>query len=141
MERVSPAKPPSTLYIAILTDLILLSAETVLIVVCGCIPTLKPIYDKFLKPRRSLKGWYTFYRHRGFFGSQSSTPSKIHNQNQPIGYENLERPVLAYVAHSNKAQSPMEVGLWSSGGNEMESVPVDSMNADRGWTMTYGSRP
>ena len=72
---------------------LLLSAETFLIIVCGCIPTLKPLYDQLFNRRgRVPSGPRSYVPYMKSYRSASSRPSKPPSDKHSLSFAESTLP-------------------------------------------------
>lgn len=115
-------QPPSALRTK--TDL-LPSAETFLIIVCGCIPTLKPIYDQLFNRRaRVPSGPPSYAPYMKSYKSASSGPSKPPSNKHSLSFAESTLPYNKDVSITITQMS--SVRSLSDGSNGTETIRSDT---------------
>ncbi|KAL9105148.1 MAG: hypothetical protein Q9187_008806 [Circinaria calcarea] len=104
-------------------------AETFLTIVCGCIPTLKPIYDRFSnRPGRSPTLPPTYPPYMKPYQSASSRPSKPRSDKYSLSFADSTQPcnddedIGIAITHQYSVRSQ------SDGGSATETVQSDPVN-------------
>ena len=104
-----------------------LSFEGFLIVFCGSVPTLKPVYDEIIKFWTPLRHEYFGFLRGWASHSRDSDPNWIEKKartEQHIGVHGVQQPAPVHkkTEKRSRARGLMEVGLWSSHGSKLANT-------------------